>query len=162
MVGMHIITLAVLSDKNLTPAQISKIAETMTMSGMAKKVLYSSEFSFEDHAKEMINKGIKDGIIGNAHIHIEQTEIEEDSMPEEICTYVKHISDHKTVPEFAHFFRNCSYSEQQSILGALTYLNDNMITPKTPRFTWKRVGISKGDLINLINIGNILRECVGR
>lgn len=162
MVGMHIITLAVLSDKNLTPAQISKIAEIMTMSGMAKKVLYSSEFSFEDHAKEMINKGIKDGIIGNAHIHIEQTEVEEDSMPEEICTYVKRISEHKSIEEFAKFFRNCSYSEQRSVLGTLSYLNDNMISPEKPKFTWKRIGIQKGDLINLVNIGNILRECVGR
>lgn len=162
MKSLHVISLAVLSDKTLTATQVSKIAEMMTIPGMVEKVLFISDYSLEEQVKEMIQKGIKEGAIGDAHIHIEQTEIEEDSMTEERCTCIKNISENKSTQDFAKFFRNCNYTQQQSILSTLSYLNENMLIPKSPKFSWTRIGMTKSDLINLVNIGNILKECVGR
>ena len=129
MKSLHIISIGVISDKNLTQEEAASLVEALSFRYGFDKVCYFAEMSVEQQIESIMRAGVKDGVIGNAHIHIEQTEEEEKEPKDYNFGLAGHSVTNRNInremnrEEFTRWYKSHSYGEREKILKALSKLN---------------------------------------
>lgn len=151
----HVICIGLISDKPLSKLELKQVAAFIAenFEGKVEKVLSITEISTEDIVKDMISKGVTDGNLGNAHIHIEQTEeVEEDPIATKLKDYLRVL---KAVNEenFVSVYRSINQDERKNLAEALNFINKNVILSR--RNYSDVTDSTKRKIVNLINLMKI-------